>query len=226
MNTLAIKVTLVALGAGVLSVDSTCALGAGVHDATVPEGRVAVEYANGQMRVQTGNASLAEVLREVCRVLGAHLEGQVDAVPTGGVIGPASPRDVVQSLLRGSGLNYALSVSSTDPAIPGRITVFPSSSAPHATPVAPVASVTETVQAPAPRNAQSQVASLIPPAIEVTRGESEEPPPPPGPTPTELAQLAKLRSVMDEATAASSSGDVTPRQLDSGHRTRHGGRAH
>ena len=85
--------------------------------ALVVEPKVIVGYADGKMMVKADRASLLEILNEVRRQTGAAI-----TVPPGaeqeqvfGSFGPASPRDVLASILNGSQFNFIILGAENDP---------------------------------------------------------------------------------------------------------------
>jgi hypothetical protein len=81
-----------------------------------PRPKMRVEFGNGQLRIWADHASLAEVLREVHRVMGTvvTIPAGADQQPVFADLGPASPRQVLTSLLSGSPYNVILVGSGRD----------------------------------------------------------------------------------------------------------------
>ena len=82
-----------------------------------PVTKVEVEFRNGKLKIWADKATLAEVLYEVHSKTGADIP-----IPSGaereqvvGNFGPAPAREAVASLLNGSGFNFILVASDTDP---------------------------------------------------------------------------------------------------------------
>jgi hypothetical protein len=81
-----------------------------------PAPRVEVDFSKGKLRIWANRATLAEVLREVQRTIGANI-----TIPAGADqelvvadVGPAPPREVLSSLLNGSPYNVILIGSGSD----------------------------------------------------------------------------------------------------------------
>jgi hypothetical protein len=81
-----------------------------------PPPKLQVDFIRGRLRIWANRASLAEVLREVQRVIGANVTipagAEQDQVTTD--IGPAAPREVITTLLSGSPYNIILLGSGGD----------------------------------------------------------------------------------------------------------------
>jgi hypothetical protein len=94
--------------------------------AQVPPGTVTSTYDDGKLTVRARNARLIDVLYSACDLIGAQLNAPEDAdQPILRAVGPARPRDVLASLLRGSPFNYSISGSANDPNAIASVTVFP-----------------------------------------------------------------------------------------------------
>jgi hypothetical protein len=94
--------------------------------AQVPPGTVTSTYDDGKLTVRARNARLIDVLYSACDLIGAQLSAPEDAdQPVLRAVGPARPREVLASLLRGSRFNYSISGSADDPNAVVSVTVFP-----------------------------------------------------------------------------------------------------
>jgi hypothetical protein len=78
---------------------------------------VSVQYANGALSIHCENATLSEVLFQVQKITGAEI-----AIPSGteqqkvaGDFGPGTASEVLSELLNGSGLNFVVVGSDTNP---------------------------------------------------------------------------------------------------------------
>jgi hypothetical protein len=78
---------------------------------------VSIQFANGALSIHCNNATLSEVLFQIQKVTGAEI-----AIPSGteqqkvaGDFGPGSASEVLSDLLNGSGLNFVVVGSETDP---------------------------------------------------------------------------------------------------------------
>jgi hypothetical protein len=97
-----------------------------VEFSQIPQGQAAVTYENGQLTIKAKNAPLSEVLRAVCKQIGAGLDAQTDArEPVLGVLGPGPAREVLTSLLSDAHLNYVIKRAADDPNVIAGITIFP-----------------------------------------------------------------------------------------------------
>ncbi len=84
---------------------------------SAPVNGVSVEFANGMLSIHAHNASLSEVLFQIQKKTGAEI-----AIPAGteqervaADFGPGTPSDVLSQLLNGSGLNFVVVGSESDP---------------------------------------------------------------------------------------------------------------
>jgi len=78
---------------------------------------VSIQFANGSLSIHCNNATLSEVLFQIQKVTGAEI-----AIPSGteqqkvaGDFGPGSASEVLGDLLNGSGLNFVVVGSESDP---------------------------------------------------------------------------------------------------------------
>jgi hypothetical protein len=76
-----------------------------------------VQFANGALSIRCNNATLSEVLFQIQKVTGAEI-----AIPSGteqqrvaGDFGPGTASEVLSDLLNGSGLNFVVVGSESDP---------------------------------------------------------------------------------------------------------------
>lgn len=76
-----------------------------------------ITYQNGQLSIQSNNATLGQVLRSVQAKTGASFEipSTANSDRVVAQLGPGQPRDVLASLLNGSKFNYIILGSPTDP---------------------------------------------------------------------------------------------------------------
>ena len=82
-----------------------------------PQPRVVIHFENGMMTIHARNTTLSEILYEIQKVTGAEI-----AIPSGteqdrvaADFGPGTASEVMQQLLNGSGLNFVVVGSETDP---------------------------------------------------------------------------------------------------------------
>jgi hypothetical protein len=118
-----------------------------------PPQRAKVTYADNEITVAAGNSSLNQILHDISRLTGIKITGGVTDERVFGDYGPASPSQVLATLLNGTGSNMFL-VQSTG-AAPTELILTPRQGGP--TPPNP--------------NAQSS---------DDSNESSDEPPPPPG----------------------------------------------
>jgi AMIN domain len=85
----------------------------------IPINGVSVEFTDGQLTVHANNATLSEVLFQIQKKTGAEI-----AIPSGteqdrvaADFGPGTPSEVLSQLLNGSGLNFVVVGSETNPKI-------------------------------------------------------------------------------------------------------------
>jgi len=78
---------------------------------------VSIQFSNGDLSIHCNNATLSEVLFQIQKVTGAEI-----AIPAGteqqkvaGDFGPGSASEVLSDLLNGSGLNFVVGGSESDP---------------------------------------------------------------------------------------------------------------
>jgi len=92
----------------------------------VAAGQAVVTYQNGQLTIEANNASLIDVLRAVCKQIGAELDSQMVADErVFNVLGPGPSREVLGALLSNSHFNYAMAESPSDPNTLASVVVFP-----------------------------------------------------------------------------------------------------
>jgi hypothetical protein len=84
---------------------------------SAPVNGVSVDFANGMLSIHANNASLSEVLFQIQKKTGAEI-----AIPAGteqervaADFGPGTPSEVLSQLLNGSGLNFVVVGSESDP---------------------------------------------------------------------------------------------------------------
>jgi hypothetical protein len=101
-------------------------------------GQAIVTYQKGELTIKARAAPLLEVLRRVCKQVGAKIE-----TPGGGSelisvdLGPGPPREILTSMLTGSRFNYVMQATD-DPNVLARVILAPMSDsreAPEADPV-------------------------------------------------------------------------------------------
>jgi hypothetical protein len=76
--------------------------------------RAVVVYSGGRLEVTADNSSLNQILREVARQTGMKITGGVSEERVFGKYGPASPAEVLDSLLDGTDTNILLRQSAED----------------------------------------------------------------------------------------------------------------
>ncbi|MBS1801400.1 MAG: hypothetical protein JSS95_16430 [Acidobacteria bacterium] len=79
-----------------------------------PAKRATVTYTGGQLTVSASNSSLNQILREISHSTGIKITGGVQEERVFGDYGPASPSDVLSSLLDGTASNMILVDGSGD----------------------------------------------------------------------------------------------------------------
>lgn len=62
----------------------------------------------GELKIDTDNSDLSQILRDVARVSGMTVDGNVKSIRVFGVYGPGNPGDVLTDLLAGSGYNFMM----------------------------------------------------------------------------------------------------------------------
>lgn len=148
-----------------------------------------VSYQNGQLTIQSQNSTLGDILAAVRRQTGAQIE-----VPPGANaqriatrLGPASPRDVVTSLLNASGFDYVILGSNQAPGSVERVIL----TGKHAVSSQPAPNVAQGApQQPAPGPTPAEVApegeeemEQQPVVEEQPQPEEQQPPPQEGQQP-------------------------------------------
>lgn len=87
-----------------------------VRDAATRAHRAEVTYASGLMTVNAQNSSLNAILREISRQTGMKITGGVREDRVFGHYGPATPSDILATLLGGTGTNMLLKqTAASDP---------------------------------------------------------------------------------------------------------------
>ena len=89
-------------------------------------GEVVVIYENGQLSIKAARVPLLQVVRRVCKKLGAAIEAPSGASePIVVDLGPGPVRQVLTSLLEGSPFNFAMQAAVDDPRLLARLLVIP-----------------------------------------------------------------------------------------------------
>jgi hypothetical protein len=100
-----------------------------VEQSTSPElssGEFVVIYENGHLTIKATRVPLLQVLRRVCKELGAQIEAPSGASePIVVDLGPGPVREVLTSLLAGSPFNYAMQAADDDPRLLARLLIIP-----------------------------------------------------------------------------------------------------
>jgi hypothetical protein len=85
-----------------------------------------ISFAEGQLTIKADNAPLIEVVRAVCKQVGADLDAQVQPMdPVTGTFGPGAPKSVLMSLLKDAHVNYVIGSTTEDPDALGRVAIYP-----------------------------------------------------------------------------------------------------
>jgi hypothetical protein len=79
-----------------------------------PPSRANVSFANGQLTVSASNSSLNQILREISRLTGIKITGGVAEERVFGNYGPATPAEVLGTLLDGTASNIFFTASEGD----------------------------------------------------------------------------------------------------------------
>jgi hypothetical protein len=128
------------------------AAGSGAQEPPVAPGQAVVKYQNGSLTIKARQVPLVDVLHAVGRETGARLD--IPAEPREQVdteLGPGPAREVLTSLLKGQGLNYAITGTGDDPK--GlQVFILPRSHAADATPIQVAASSRSATPVPVPRH--------------------------------------------------------------------------
>jgi len=121
---------------------------------------VLVRFANGLMSIHANNATLSEVLFEIQKQTGAEI-----AIPSGTELdrvaadfGPASPSEVMQQLLNGSGLNFVVVGSEKNPNALRRVILSRSAGPPDS----PAAFAQVYTPVPPVENVQTETPDIVP----------------------------------------------------------------
>ena len=110
-----------------------------------------VSYQGGLLTISAQNSTLGEILRDVRKLTGASIDIPQNAnerVVTH--LGPGAPRDVLAALLNGSGFNYVMLGSSSDPTAVASVILMAKPSSPGD--VQTAANVFQSNTAPMPQN--------------------------------------------------------------------------
>ena len=150
---------------------------------SAPVNGVSVDFADGMLSIHANNASLSEVLFQIQKKTGAEI-----AIPAGteqervaADFGPGTPSDVLSQLLNGSGLNFVVVGSESDPNALRSVLLspkgpnIPTPTQPYSAPVAQNMQMEapESVTAPGPEFQQQQqtMPEIVPPPTQ------QDPPP-------------------------------------------------
>jgi hypothetical protein len=97
-----------------------------------------VSFQAGQLTVQAHNSTLADVLREIRKQIGAEFDVPSNATErVVADIGPGPARDVLTELLNGTHFNYVIVGSLTDPTAVQNVLLTPKTSGPETASAAP-----------------------------------------------------------------------------------------
>jgi hypothetical protein len=138
---------------------------------------VTVKFENGQLTIHAADATLSEVLFQIQKVTGAEI-----AIPSGteqqhvaSDFGPASPSAVLAELLNGSGLNFVVVGSPSNPNILRSVVLTQNSGAPPDGPAA----FAQPNSAPVTVNGGPDPGTDPEPQNLPQQGTPDSPPPPP-----------------------------------------------
>lgn len=97
-----------------------------------------ISFQGGQLTVQAHNSTLADVLREIRKQIGADFDVPSNATErVVADIGPGPARDVLTELLNGTHFNYVIVGSLTDPTAVQNVLLTPRTSGPETASAAP-----------------------------------------------------------------------------------------
>jgi hypothetical protein len=95
--------------------------------ADLSPGQMIIAYEKGEPTIKARAAPLLEVLRQVCKRVGAKIEAPLGgSEPISVDLGPGPARDVLTSLLMGSRFNYVMQAAD-DPRVLARVILFSAS---------------------------------------------------------------------------------------------------
>lgn len=174
-----------------------------------------VSYLNGQLTIQSENATLAAILSAVRRSTGATID-----VPAGSGnervaahYGPGPAREVISSLLQGSSFNYVILGSATRPGGIERVILTPrpagaiSQSSPMRQPPIPVQEADTSNAFPEP------AASMPPDLVEQTADEPPQEQPEPVAQPWEQQPQVQPQNMPTDTPQSPEQQIKTPQQL-------------
>ena len=148
----------------------------------VPVNGVTVKFDKGQLAIHAENATLSEVLFQIQKVTGAEI-----AIPSGteqqrvaADFGPATPSEVLAELLNGSGLNFVVVGSPSDPTVLRSVILSQNSGAPPD----PPASFAQPTTPPVAQNGDLIIENDPPPPQNSVPPPVPDSVPPPIPPPT------------------------------------------
>jgi len=172
-NTPAIGWVSAGAGVKVVSVSASIGVKKSVSRPVIPVNGVRVQFADGLLSIQANGATLSEVLFQIQKATGAEIP-----IPSGteqdrvaAEFGPGPAGEVLSELLNGSGLNFVVVGSESDPKVLRSVLLSRKPEAPAGPIAAPQAYTPDTAEVP-PDNPEG----LTPP------DENSAPPPPPPPT--------------------------------------------
>ena len=177
----------IAAAASATAAEQTAAAPQSLEKPKATAAQPGISYADGQLRIDVLDSTLADVLTKVAALTGVKIEVPTDAsserMPVV-KLGPGPPRQVLASLLSESNLDYLIQASDTDPEKIQSVLLMPrekKGSGTNATELAsrPVRSPYSRAVAPPPKPEEVPVDSTVPaqPEIAATDAISVNPPP-------------------------------------------------
>jgi hypothetical protein len=94
--------------AALLSTAALCEFSALSYPLQAEPSPAKVRLESGLLSVAANNSDLDEILRQIASLNGMTIDGQANGYRIYGVYGPGTPRDVIASLLLGSGNNFLM----------------------------------------------------------------------------------------------------------------------
>lgn len=170
-----------------------------------PTQRANVSYSGGQLTVVASNSSLNQILREISRLAAINIVGGVADEHVFGNYGPASPAEVLNTLLDGTGSNMMFVAANSGNK--AQLTLTPRTGGP--TPPSPNSSTFAQADEPPPPPAAPAPQASEPPQPS-GQPDANAPAPPPGDSSTPASTAA---SSSDSSDSSQSNGAKTPQQI-------------
>jgi hypothetical protein len=117
-----------------------------------------VTLKDGILTVEANNSDLAQIVKDVANTSGMTVDGSISSSRVYGTYGPGNPRDVLTTLLTGSGYNFVM-VGATQEGGPRELLLTPQNGAPTKAPApTPTVAASDSSEKPGVKDAEEEPA--------------------------------------------------------------------